>query len=409
MNDSDLLERDHPWSPELALSADSLDVLRHSPWQWWRDQMPITDSWVYFDHAAVGPLSKPAADAMRRHADEAEKLGDTVWPTWNKRLEQLRSSAAALVGTTEEEITLIPNTSTGINLVAEGFPWEVGDNVVVPEGEFPSNLFPWQNQESRGVELRQAPRREQEVLVEDLMDLVDSRTRIISVSWVGYASGYRVDLATLVERAHERGVLVFVDAIQGMGMFPLDLGRTDVDFLAADGHKWMLGPEGLGFAMIRKRHLEKLRCTNVGWNSVRNTFNYAEPSFDLRTGAARFEPGSPNMVSSAALGASLSLFLQVRAIHGESAIAERVLDLVAALSGRLTSAGFPHRLPRKREQRSGILTFEVPGHEPSKVREHLLENGIVCSCRGVGIRVSLHAYNHEGDLDKLMDALAQYQ
>ncbi|MEO1616510.1 MAG: aminotransferase class V-fold PLP-dependent enzyme [Planctomycetota bacterium] len=388
-------------------SAESMALLRDAPWQWWRNQMPVTEKWVYLDHAAVGPLTQPAATAIARYADEACREGDTVWPDWNRRLESLRDSAASLVGAERDEVFLIPNTSTGINVVAEGFPWKPGDNVVVPEGEFPSNLFPWQNQGSKGVEIRQVSRRGHAISVEDLIENTDENTRVIAVSWVGYASGFRVDLESLIERAHDRGILVFVDAIQGMGVFDLNVADLDVDFLAADGHKWMLGPEGMGFGVIRSRHLDSLRCTNVGWMSVRDTFNYSQPELQLRPSAARFEPGSPNMVSSAALAASLSLFLSVREHHGPTAIENRILDLVESLRERLEANSLPSEIPADRSNRSGIVTLQVPGQDPAQVRSHLLDRQIVTSCRGGGIRVALHAYNNEKDLDRLIEALRE--
>ena len=251
--------------------------------------MPVAQQWAYFDHAAVAPLSQPAVDAITQYTLQAANLGDTVWPQWAARIEHLRETVAGMIGAQKGEICMVPNTTTGINLVAEGWPWQKGDNVILPEGEFPSNLFPWLNQQSRGVEVRIVPRRrgqggrgqggrgqerEGEVCIDDLLEQVDDSTRMIAVSWVGYASGYRIDLDSLVHQAHQRGVLVFLDAIQGLGMFPLDLKKTPVDFLAADGHKWLLGPEGAGIAMIRSEHIDRLRCGNIGWGSVKNSHNY---------------------------------------------------------------------------------------------------------------------------------------
>ncbi|MCA9135219.1 MAG: aminotransferase class V-fold PLP-dependent enzyme [Planctomycetales bacterium] len=388
-------------STELTADTD----LRADPWGWWRKKMPISQKWAYLDHAAVGPLSSPAADALRKYATEAETEGDTVWPNWSRRVETLRQQFAAFLTTEADEICFVPNTSTGINLVAEGFPWNSGDSVVIPEGEFPSNLFPWQNQQSRGVQLRVVPRRDGRVDVDDLFAHVDQSTRIIALSWVGYASGFRVDLETVVHRAHELGVLVFLDAIQGLGVFDLNLAQIDVDFLSADGHKWLLGPEGFGVAVIRKRHLQTLRCGNVGWNSVRNTFNYAKPEFDLRQSAARFEPGSANMAAAAALGGSLEIFSAIRQVHGPNAIGNRVLTLSEELDHRLREIGVHSRMPADRQHRSGIVTFDVPDQDPAAVRNRAIEQGCVVSCRDGGIRAGIHAYNTSQDLERLVGAI----
>ena len=250
-------------------SPADLPNLVDSPWEWWRGQMPITRAWAYLDHAAVGPLSGPAADAIGQFTREASQQGDTVWPQWVAHSQRLRTNMAAMLGVETAEICLVANTSTGINLVAEGWPWRPGDSVVIPEGEFPSNLFPWLNQQVRGVEVRMVPRRGQEVLVEDLLAACDGSTRMIAVSWVGYASGFRVGLQRLVEQAHRKQIAVFLDAIQGLGVFPLDIGQIPVDFLAADGHKWLLGPEGAGVAMIRRQHIDHFAEADQCWMGER--------------------------------------------------------------------------------------------------------------------------------------------
>ncbi|WP_146401708.1 aminotransferase class V-fold PLP-dependent enzyme [Planctomycetes bacterium CA13] len=377
--------------------------------------MPIAKTWAYFDHAAVAPLSGPAATAITQFADQASRQGDTVWPTWADSNEKLRRNAARLLGCESKEIALIPNTTAGINFVAEGWDWKPGDNVVIPEGEFPSNLFPWMNQQSRGVELRIVPRRQSkhgethEVNVADLVDAMDDSTRIVAASWVGYASGYRLDVAELVRQSHERGVLVFLDAIQGLGMYPLDLKKTPVDFLAADGHKWLLGPEGAGLAMIRREHFGKLRLGNIGWGSVKNSYNYAEPKMDLRNEAARYESGSANMVGLAGLSASLDIFLAVLDHHGADAIEQRVVGLATELDQKLRAMGVKTSLAADRENQSSIVNFRLDGTEPAKIRERGLEQNVVLSCRGSGVRASVHAYNNEEDLDRLVAVVKSFR
>ncbi len=367
--------------------------------------MSIAPEWAYFDHAAVGPLSKPAATAIAHFAAQAAEQGDTVWPEWAAKVEHLRRQFAGLLNCDGNEICLIPNTTTGINLVAEGWPWKNGDSVVVPEGEFPSNLFPWQNQQAKGVEVRIAPRQNGEVTVESLMSQVNETTRMISVSWVGYASGFRIDLENLVQQAHRRGVLVFLDAIQGLGVYPLDLKKIPVDFLAADGHKWLLGPEGAGVAMIAKRHLEKLRCLNVGWGSVKNSFNYAEPRLELRDAAARFEAGSANMMGAAALSASLQMIIDIRHELGQNAISSRICQLATTLDQQLKDAGAVTRFPNAAQHQSGIVTFEVEGLEPATIRKEAMQQKVVLSCRDGGVRAAIHAYNDESDLQRLVDVV----
>ena len=230
--------------------------------------MPVAKKWSYFDHAAVAPIPKPALDAISKWASEATEDGDAVWMAWNRQHEECRKTAANLINAQVSEIGLVPNTTFGINLVADGLDWKEGDNVVLPEHEFPSNVYPWMSLQDRGVELRQVPLDGHKVCIDRIADACDERTRIVSASWVGYASGARLDPKELSTAVHEKGALFFLDAIQGMGVFPLDVVDADIDFLAADGHKWMLGPEGAGIFFLKHQHLDLLRPMNVGWNSV---------------------------------------------------------------------------------------------------------------------------------------------
>lgn len=395
-------------TPEAKNCNETDPLLREEPWRWWRTQMPVADRWAYFDHAAVSPLSGPAAAAARDFVGDASANGDYNWPQWAATSERVREQFRELIHADSAEICLVPNTTSGVNLVAEGWPWTQGDNIILPEGEFPSNLFPWKNQAVRGVEVRCVPRRGSEVVIDDLLDRIDAKTRMIAVSWVGYASGFRIDLQRLVDEAHRRGVLVFLDAIQGLGIYPLDLRQTPVDFLAADGHKWLLGPEGLGVTMIRRPHLDRMRCGQVGWNSVKNAFNYSKPEFKLRDAASRFEGGSANMLGAAALSASLDLFLRVRTEHGSDAIAKRILSLAEILESRLDALGIKTRMSEKLEHRSGIVTFDLPGIDPGAFRKAALEKQVVLSCRDGGVRASVHAYNDEADLERLIRVVSDH-
>lgn len=401
------------WTDTTSLDQTATPVFQNSaaeiaadPWKWWRSQMPVTRIWAYLDHAAVAPLTAGAARAMVDFATEASEQGDTVWPQWASEIDHLRGDFAGLLNCDAAEIALIPNTSFGINVVAEGLPWQPGDNIVIPSGEFPSNVFPWQNQKRHGVQLRIVDTAaDGQIDVVALRNAIDDRTRIVAASWVGYASGFRIDLQACVAAAHDAGALFFLDAIQGLGIFPLDLQQTPIDFLAADGHKWLLGPEGAGVAFIRKQHLELLACVPVGWNSVRAAHHFGQAHWDLKPDASRFEIGSHNMIGMRALRQSLLLFRQVAAVHGQSAIADRVLDLASLLDGKLRDAGAITAVAPSRDHQSGIVTFSLPGVLPAAVRKLAAENRVAVSCRGIGVRASIHAYNNESDIDRLVDVV----
>ncbi len=372
-------------------------------WGQFRRQMPVADRWAYFDHAAVAPTSGPARGAIARWAEDATLNGDAFHSGWTKQIEQLRGRAAALIGARTEEIALIPTTTAGVSLVAEGFPWQPGDNVVLPDNEFPSNQYPWMHLAGRGVEVRRVAGGDGRGLVDRLAAACDRHTRIVSVSWVAYGHGWRHDLVQLAEMVHGRGALLFVDAIQALGVFPLDVVQTPLDFLAADGHKWLLGPEGAGIFYLRREHLDRLRPLGLGWNSVVHCHDFDRIELALRPTATRYEGGSPNVPGLLGLGASLELLQQ----FGTAAISGRILEIIALACRRLEALGAAIHSNRSAEHASGIVSFALAGRDPAAVRRHCLERGVVLSCRAGRLRISPHAYNDAGDLDRLVEALQE--
>ncbi len=366
-----------------------------------RRQMPVAALWAYLDHAAVAPLSGPAQKAIAGWAREAAEEGATDWSAWTHRVEETRRRAARLIGSAAAEIALVPNTTSGISLVAEGYPWLSGDNVVTLADEFPSNQYPWMNLAGRGVETRRVSTDEGRLDLAKLDEACDERTRIVAISWVGYATGYRHDLGAVAQIAHHHGALVCLDAIQGLGVFPLDVGQTAIDFLAADGHKWLLGPEGAGVLYVRGEHLERLRPLGVGWNSVVHSHDFRHIELKLKPSAERYEGGSQNMVGMLALGASLEMLLG----YGIDQIAEQILKITDQACERLAQIGAQIVSVREGERRSSIVSFELAGHDPALVRRHCLAQRVLLSCRGGRLRISPHAYNNEDDLDRLIAAL----
>jgi cysteine desulfurase / selenocysteine lyase len=375
-----------------------------------RAEMPSAQNWAYLDHAAMAPLPRPTAEVVQAWLDEAVDSGSPVWPEWVRKMEATRTAAAQMIGAHADEIALVLNTTAGIGLVAEGIDWRAGDNVVTLADEFPSNVYPWFNLASRGVETRRVATDVSGRLdLERLAEACDERTRIVSVSWVGFATGYRHDVTRIASIAHERGALVFLDAIQGLGVFPLDVNQMGIDFLAADGHKWMLGPEGAGIAYIRREHLDRLHPIGVGWHSVVQS-DYSHVELNLKPAAARYEGGSPNMVGLHALGASLKLLVDL----GIEPISAAILDITDRACHRLADIGatiISDRRPDHRggQQRSGIVAFELPGRDPMAVKRHCVKQQVVLGCRAGRLRISPHAYNNEEDLDRLVDALKSFR
>ncbi len=372
-----------------------------SPWAQFRAEMNVVELYAYFDHAAVAPLPGRTREAIAQWARQASEEGDTRWPAWSRRVEEARRLGAQLIGAGLDEIALVHSTTEGISLVAEGYPWQPGDNVVTLDNEFPSNQYPWLNLASRGVETRRIAAPGGRVDLAALEAACDARTRIISVSWVGYVSGWRVNLDDVLSIARRRGALLFVDAIQGLGVFPLDVQATPVDFLAADGHKWLLGPEGAGLFYLRREHLDLLRPVGVGWHSVVHASDYSRIELDLKPTAARYEGGTQNMVGFIGLASSLELLAQ----YGPEAVGQRLIEITELACEKLRSAGAVDFSPREGDHRSGIVSFNMPGRDALEVKKRCLAEGVVLSARGGRLRIAPHAYTHEGDLDRLVDAL----
>ena len=380
-----------------------------------RELMPVSERYAYFDHAAVGPLPSPAATAIRTWVDQSLYQGDVCWPEWSAAAGRLRFSAAKLIHCQPSEIALIPNTTFGINIVSQGYRWsgiKGNDSVVVLENEFSSNLLPWLALEQRGVEVRRVPVPESGVVSLDaIRTAMDATTRLVAVSWVGYFSGFRIDLAKLCEMVHQAGAQLFVDAIQGLGVFSLDTQQIPIDYLAADGHKWMLGPEGAGLLFVRQKNLERLEPLMQGWGSLQMAGKFQTANMVLKNDASRYEGGSANHVGLIGFSESLALLLNQGCNLPVNPIAAAVLENAAKIEDGLKSVGALCYRARSEhstsEELSGIVTFELPGVDPNELRSRLLKEEIVLSVRHGRLRVATHAYNNQEDIDRLVSTLRE--
>jgi len=370
-------------------------------WQTLRAEFPVTRHWAYFDHAAVAPISSRARQAMQAWADDLAENGYLNEPRWLKRIEEVRAAAAKVLNAEPLDIAFVKNTSEGIGIVAEGFPWQPGDNLVTAQEEYPANIYPWLNLEQRGVEVRLVPSRDRRLWVDDFRARIDARTRVVSISQVEFASGFRNDLDALGELCRQRGIFFFVDAIQGLGVLPLDVRQTPIDALAADGHKWLLGPEGLGIFWLRREMLDRLHPVGIGWNSVVGARDFSRIDFTLKPHAGRWESGTLNVAGITGLGASLDLLLEI----GLQRIHDRVIELTNYFCEKAQEAGAEIYSSRQTADRSGIVSFTVPGTEPRKLVETCRAQGIIVNRRAGRVRVSPHCYNTTEELDRLLEAL----
>src|SRR5580704_19036689 len=315
----------------------------------YRDQMPVAESLIYLNHAAVAPLCKPAADAMKELAEEAMRFGSLHYDRWLAAYQGVRSLTARLIGASPGEIAIVKNTSEGIATVAIGIDWKPGDKIVAFHEEFPANFLPWKKLEDVGVRITW-------LSVEDPLDKIDAAcegARLLAISFVQYLSGYRADLNAIGEICHRRGCFFFVDAIQGLGAFPLDVERAHIDALAADGHKWLLGPEGCGVLYVRQDVQDSIRPVELGWTNVAKYADYASRDLTLRSDAARYECGTLNTIGCFGLRASLDLLLEVGVENTASAIqalGDRIADGV-------TAKGYETLTQRTPTTGAGIVSF----------------------------------------------------
>jgi cysteine desulfurase / selenocysteine lyase len=371
-------------------------------WMALRDDMPVARRWAYFDHAAVAPISATTRAAIDAWSRDASRDGVAAWGTWRKSVENTRRLAAELIGAKSREIALVRNTTEGLSIVAEGFPWEPGDNVVTFSSEFPSNLHPWQNLATRGVEPRIVETVDERIDLDRLAATIDDRTRIVSVSWVGYATGYRVDLDALADLVHDRGALLCVDGIQGLGVLPLDVSMTPIDFLAADGHKWLLGPEGAGLLYVREAHLDTLRPLGVGWNSVASPGDFGDTVMRLKASAARYEGGTYAMPCLVGLEAALRTIVA----RGVGSTAARLRAVTDDLCARLAELDAEIASDRTTRHWSGIVACTLPNRDPHELKRRCLERRVLVNVRGGRLRLSPHVHTNADDCDRLLDVLA---
>ena len=367
-----------------------------------RSLFPVSQRYAYLNHASVAALPTPVVSAMERYLQEQSLHGGVALQDWDERLERIRQTAARLIGAHRDEIVFTNSISHGLNLVAAGLNWQPDDNLICAETEFPANVYPWMNLQRQGVQVRFAPARANRILVEDVVALMDSRTRLVAISFVEFGTGYRNDLAAIAEACHKRGIYLCVDGIQGLGALQFDVRQVPVDFMATHAAKWMLGPIGAAFCYIRRQHVAVLEPIMAGWRSVVDRDNYYCYDSPLRPTGERFEPGSPNAAGLVGMAAAIDLILDV----GLATIEDRVLDPTSHLLDGLQARGCRITSPiAHRQERSGIVCFQYPGLPALDVGERLCAAGVIVSVRGDVVRVSPHFYNSEGDIERLLAVL----
>lgn len=370
-------------------------------WEALRVQFPVTRNYIYFNHAAIAPISQKVQEQVSSCMQKYCEYGIVCNREFLDIVEDTRRLAAQFINAHPSEIAFVKNTTQGLLLAANGIEWKRGDNVVIPEREFPANVFPWLALERRGVEVRFAPLINGTYTLDNIRRVVNERTRAISVSAVSFIDGFRCNLAEIGRFCKEREIFFVVDAIQALGAVDVDVKGCHIDLLSADSHKWLLGPQGIGIAYVSKNALDALTVSNMGWMSMTEESDHLRYDIRLRPCAARFEEGTLNIFGIVGLKAALEMLSGI----GLPAIYDRILELTDSLVTGLTERGYEVRSSMKLSERSGIVSFTHVQLPVKDIYRKLYERNVVCALRDNAIRISPHFYNNGNDINRFLDIL----
>ncbi|NER59127.1 aminotransferase class V-fold PLP-dependent enzyme [Pseudomonas sp. MAFF212428] len=363
------------------------------------DEFEQADGLRYLNHAAVAPWPRRAAEAVSRFAKENVLLGARDYPDWMAMEQRLRERLMRLTNApSTDDIALVKNTSEALSFVAFGLNWQHGDQIVISDDEFPSNRIVWEALASQGVEVVQVSLKGDDP-EGALLAACGPQVKLLAISAVQFASGLRLDLVRLGQGCRGRGVLFCIDAIQQLGALPFDVQAYQCDFAMADGHKWMLGPEGLGVFYCRAEIRPQLKLSEYGWHMLEHMGDYTRTAWEPAHSARRFECGSPNMLGAAALDASLSLLEDVGMVQVAAAIEQRVQWLC---EGLLEIPGTRLHSPQMPQRRAGIVSFSLDGVDNARVYQQLKQAQVVCIPRGPGVRFSPHFYTERRVIDETL-------
>ena len=371
------------------------------------EEFPLQDGLIYLNHAGVSPWPMRTTEAVKDFARENMVQGSQNYLKWIEVETSLRHKAECLMNAPSiNDIALLKNTSEALSVVAYGLDWKTGDNVVSSNQEFPSNRIVWESLSKKGVELREADLMSASTPEDALFSLVDDRTRLIAISSVQFSTGLRMDLDTIGEFCRDRKILFCVDAIQSLGAVEFDAHEIHADFVMADGHKWMFGPEGMAIFYSTPEARAQLDLKQYGWHMVEAVGDFDRKEWEVARTARRFECGSANMIGIHALNASLSLLLDIGMDQVEDEVAKRseyLFDKIQSESGlelvTSTEAG----------RYAGIVTFRRNSVDNKELYDHLVSQNVVCAPRVGGIRISPHFYTPYDHLDKVIEMVLSYK
>ena len=369
-----------------------------------REEFPIARSRCYLNNASIAPLSNPVLAAMQAFLHDVRDHGRNNYPHWCRYADEtIKGHLADLIGARADEIAFMKNTTEGLVTVANGLDWREGDNVVLPDIEYPSNVYCWMRLAKRGVSIKWAKSDRGRVTTDSLAAAIDSHTRLVSVSAVQFSNGFRQDLARTTELCAQRGVLLNLDAIQWVGALGLDVRKHRIDFMSVGAHKWLLGPIGTGFFYCNRDSLELLDPPNVGYHSVDKHEAHMDYELAYRPNAGRFEEALVNFPGVWGLDAAARMLLGL----GTDTVERYILGLVEHAAESLKARGWQIVSPFARSERSGLLSFRKTGIDVEVVAARLESAGIDLAVRDGALRISPSYFNDRSDLDRLVRELPE--
>jgi selenocysteine lyase/cysteine desulfurase len=368
-----------------------------------RGLFPITERAIYFNHAAISPPPITTIQAVEAQLKDVHENGSANFRDWLAVKEQARSLLANLLGARPEQVAFMRNTSDALSTVANGLNWCDGDNIVTFSREFPSNIYPWLRvRDAFGVEVRMCEEHGGRIDFAELLSLIDDKTRIVAISHVQYASGFRMDLERLGRVARQHDALFVVDAIQALGVVPTDVEAEFVDVAAGASHKWLLAPEGVGYLYLSDRARERIQPTLVGWVSVPNPDGYLDFEQGWNRGTLAWETGTGPTALIHGFKASLELLTRF-GVQNTSRYLEALTD---DLCERLGAKRYEVVSSREPGEKSQIVCIRHPDGLSAMALYHQLQTQqIIVAPRNDRLRIAPHFYNTPAEVEAFVDAL----
>ncbi|MCF7885482.1 MAG: aminotransferase class V-fold PLP-dependent enzyme [Candidatus Marinimicrobia bacterium] len=370
----------------------------------YRQFFPITRHKTYLNHAAVAPLSLKVRKALRTYYKIRSEKKPGNWGQATQTASELKNMFAKLINTnSSDRIAFTQNTTHGLNIIASGLNWQADDEILIPEREFPANVYPFKNLERQGVKIKFLPADAGGITSQTLLSNITKKTKMLSISFVEFLSGYKHNMQALGQICHDKNILFIVDSIQGLGAIPFDVEKYKIDGLANGAHKWLMAPQGLGFLYITQQLQDKINQSHLGWTGLENFEDFLNYNRKPVQSAARYELGTLNFAGIIGAHAALKFLLEV----GIENIYQNLIKITEHAIKGLNDLGFRLYTNPDKKYRSGIITF-YPKNNSRDLFQTLIDKNIICSLRDGMIRIAPHFYNHKKDIDQVLNVCEDF-